>query len=86
MKSFGFKYFQFSWKIYETISSRLKTVNSQSSTLSENEYDDNIKQIENITGSSQSETSVEPNTNPTENTEKNPLQIPESSSSEKPTR
>ena len=61
------------------MSSRHRTVNSQSGTLSENENDEYNKQTENNTVLPQGETSVEPNANATENIQENPLKIPESS-------
>ena len=81
MKSSGFNNYHFFWKIHETKSNR-RTANSHSSTPFENENDDNQKHTENNTDSIQGETSVEPNTDPTDNTRQNPPQIPDTSYSE----
>ena len=62
--------------------SNRQTASSHSTTPSENKIDDNNDHSENNTEPLQVETTLEPNTNPTDNTQKNPLQIPESSYSE----
>ena len=81
MKSSGFNFFQILWKTHETMSNR-RTVKSHSNTSSENENDDSNNNTENITESLQGETSVELNTTPTDNTQQNHSQIPESPYSE----
>ena len=57
----------------------IKSVNSYSSTPTGKEIDDHNIQIENKNESPGDQTSVEPNTNPTENTQQNSLKIAESS-------
>ena len=61
------------------MSERQCTVISQLETPSEAENDDIKNQTENIFRFAQNQTYVEPNTNPTKNTQQNPLQNPESS-------
>ena len=81
MKPSGFSYFHFFGKIYETMSNR-QTANLHWNTPSENESDDNNNPTENFAESFQGEKSVETNTNPTDKTQQNHRQIPESSISE----
>ena len=64
------------------MSSRRRTVDSHPKTLSENEDDENIHKNGKSTEPPEGEICVEPNTSPTENAQKNPLQMPESSYSE----
>ena len=78
MKSSGFKVFHFILKFYEIMSSRHRTFNLHSNTLSENEIDDNKNLTENSFENRQSQTSVETNKNQTDNIQQNPLQFPES--------
>ena len=78
MKSSGIKYFQFLRKSYETMSNR-PTASSHSNTRCEKENVCKRNHTEVINESLQSETPVEPKTNPTDNTRQNPLQIPEAS-------
>ena len=54
-----------------------RTACSHSNTASQNENNNNNDRTENNTESLQGEISVEPNTNPTDNAQQNPLQIPE---------
>ena len=82
MKSSGFKWFQFIQKLRETMSSRHRTAVSDSSNPSEIENGDNNNQTENITEAFRGEASVESNTNRPENTQRNPMQFPNSSFSE----
>ena len=79
--SSGSKFFQFLWEIHENMSNR-RTTSLHTNTLSENEHKNNNNHTYNSTESLQGETSVELNTNRTDNTQKNVLQIPESSYSE----
>ena len=58
-KSSGFIYFQFAWKIYETMSNT-RTAISHSNTPSENKNDDNTNHTENFFEFLQGESSVEP--------------------------
>ena len=76
IKVLWFKYVQFLCKTYETVSNR-QTANSHSTTPSEKEIDDNNNPSENHTESFQCKVSVEPITNLTNNTQQNPLQIPD---------
>ena len=59
--------------------SRQNAVNSHSNNPDEKEKGENSNQIEKNIEFLQDQTSVEQTTNPTENTTRNPLQIPESS-------
>ena len=61
------------------MSSRHRPVDSNLNTPSEKESDDINNETETITQSPQGDTSVEQNTNPTETTQQNPLQIQEHS-------
>ena len=81
MKSSGFKDFQFLWKNYETMSNR-RPASSQSNAASRKKLDHNNNHTDNITETFQARTSVERNTNLTDNTQHNPLQIPKLSWSE----
>ena len=69
------QYFQIFWRNYEIMSSRHRTANLHADTSSEHENDNEIKQSENHTDSPQVEKFVEVITNPTENTQQNPLQV-----------
>ena len=64
------------------MSSWLKFADSNSTTLFEDQKHYNNNDTENNAESSQHQTSVEPNTNPTENTQQRPLQIHDSSYSQ----
>ena len=55
--------------------SNRQTANSTLNNPSENENDDNTNPAENNTETLLCETSMEPNTNPTDETQQNPLQI-----------
>ena len=68
-------------KVYETVSNR-RTANSYSKASSEIENDDYNNHTGNSTECLQFETSVEPNTNPTDNTQKHSLRITQSPFSE----
>ena len=61
---------------------RHRAVDSHSNSLCETVIDDNYNRSEKNTESPQGERSVKPNTNPTENTQQNVLQPPDSSLSE----
>ena len=65
IESFWFQTFPILLEIYETISRRHATANSNTNNPSEKENDVNNSHIETNTEPSQGETSVEPNTNPT---------------------
>ena len=64
------------------MSIRQRTVNSISNVPLQDENLDNTHQTENSTESTRNETSVEPNTNSTENTQQKALKISEFSYSE----
>ena len=64
------------------MSSRHRTVDSHSTTSSKKRNDNNNNETENIPNSPGDQTSVDSNTNPTENTKQNLLQISESFYSE----
>ena len=64
------------------MSSRHRTVDSNSNTPAENKNDEHFNHTENNTQSLLGDKSVEPNLNPIENTQQNTLQIPDSSYSE----
>ena len=61
------------------MSKRHQTTDSHSEIPSKNENDAQNRLTENYTEPLQAETSVEPNTNPTESTQNNPLQVAEPS-------
>ena len=78
-----FSALHFIWNIHETtLSNGLETAFSTSNTAPEDKIYDTTKQIENITESPEDQTSGEPKTDPTENTQQNPLQIHDSFYSE----
>ena len=84
MKFSVIKSIKFIWNIFETIiSSRHETAFSTSRTASEAENYGNNKQIEFIAEFPPDQTSVEANTNPIEIRQQKPLQVHDSSYSEK---
>ena len=78
MNSSGFEEFQVLPNVYEIKSSRHISVDSHSNTPSKNSKNHTGDIAESVQG----ETSVEPNTTPTDKTQQKPLQFPEFSYSE----